>query len=153
VFEDNGYSEHTGASYAVGSKDIAGRARGFGMPAEVCDGADFFSVHEAMGRAVERARAGGGPTTLEPKITRFFGHFEGDPMLYRARDEVARQRESMDCLKNFRARVTAEGWLAAADLDAIDRDVLALIEQSVASARSAAPPAAADLLTDVYVSY
>jgi len=153
VFEDNGYSEHTGASYAVGSKDIAGRARGFGMPAEVCDGADFFAVYEAMGRAVERARAGGGPSTLEPKITRFFGHFEGDPMLYRAKDEVAQQRESMDCLKNFHSRVTAEGWLAAADLDAIDREVLALIDQSVASARSAAPPATADLLTDVYVSY
>ncbi len=153
VFEDNGYSEHTGASYAVGSKDIAGRARGFGMPAEVCDGADFFSVYEAMGRAVERARAGGGPTTLEPKITRFFGHFEGDPMLYRAKDEVARQRETMDCLKNFRARVTAEGWLADADLERVDGEVLALIDESVASARAAAPPAADDLLTDVYVSY
>jgi len=58
VFENNGYSEHTGAGYAVGSKDIAGRARGFGMPAEVCDGADFFAVHAAMGRAVERARRG-----------------------------------------------------------------------------------------------
>jgi pyruvate dehydrogenase E1 component alpha subunit len=153
VFEHNGYSEHTGADYAVGSKDIAGRARGFGMPAEVCDGADFFSVYEAMGRAVERARAGGGPTTIEPKITRFFGHFEGDPMLYRAKDEVARQRESMDCLKNFRARVTAEGWLADADLDRIDAQVLELIDRSVASARTAAPPTAADLLTDVYVSY
>jgi pyruvate dehydrogenase E1 component alpha subunit len=153
VFEHNGYSEHTGADYAVGSKDIAGRARGFGMPAEVCDGADFFSVYEAMGRAVERARAGGGPTTLEPKITRFFGHFEGDPMLYRAKDEVARQRETMDCLKNFRARVTAEGWLADADLDRIDAEVLELIDRSVAAARTAAPPAPADLLTDVYVSY
>lgn len=153
VFEHNGYSEHTGADYAVGSKDIAGRARGFGMPAEVCDGADFFSVYEAMGRAVERARAGGGPTTLEPKITRFFGHFEGDPMLYRAKDEVARQRETMDCLKNFRARVTAEGWLADADLDRVDAEVLALIDEAVAAARTAAPPTAADLLTDVYVSY
>ena len=153
VFEHNGYSEHTGADYAVGSKDIAGRARGFGMPAEVCDGADFFSVHEAMGRAVERARAGGGPSTLEPKITRFFGHFEGDPMLYRAKDEVARQRETMDCLRNFRARVTAEGWLSGTDLDRIDAEVLELIDRSVAAARTAAPPTAADLLTDVYVSY
>ena len=153
VFEHNGYSEHTGADYAVGSKDIAGRARGFGMPAEVCDGADFFSVHEAMGRAVERARAGGGPTTIEPKITRFFGHFEGDPMLYRAKDEVARQRETMDCLKNFRARVTGEGWLADADLDPVDAEVLALIDEAVAAARTAAPPTPADLLTDVYVSY
>ena len=56
VFENNGYSEHTGKDYAVGSKDIAGRARGFGMPAEKCDGADFFSVYEAAGRLIERAR-------------------------------------------------------------------------------------------------
>ena len=61
VIEDNGYSEHTGKDYAVGSKDIAGRARGFGMPAEKCDGADFFSVYEAAGRLIERARAGRGP--------------------------------------------------------------------------------------------
>ena len=153
VFEDNGYSEHTGASYAVGSKDIAARARGFGMPAETCDGADFFAVYEAMGRAVERARSGGGPSTIEAKITRFFGHFEGDPMLYRARDEVARQRETMDCLKNFRARVVAEGWLTDAELDAVDAEVMTLIERSVAAARSAPPPADAELLTDVYVSY
>jgi pyruvate dehydrogenase E1 component alpha subunit len=123
------------------------------MPAETCDGSDFFAVHAAMGRAVERARQGGGPSTIEAKTTRFFGHFEGDPMLYRAKDEVARHRETMDCLKIFRAKVTAEGLLTAAALDAADADVLALIDRSVAAARTAAPPAAADLLTDVYVSY
>ena len=153
VFENNGYSEHTGADYAVGSKDIAGRARGFGMPAEVCDGADFFSVYEAMGKAVERARRGDGPSTIEAKITRFFGHFEGDPMLYRAKDEVARLRESMDCLKYFRERVTSAGWLSDADLDAIDREVATTIDRSVQAARTPAPPSAADLLNDVYVAY
>ena len=153
VFENNGYSEHTGADYAVGSKDIAGRARGFGMPAEVCDGADFFSVYEAMGRATERARRGEGPSAIEAKITRFFGHFEGDPMLYRAKDEVTRLRESMDCLKNFRQRVTSEGWLKDSDLDDVDREVAQLIDQAVDAARSAAPPSVSDLLNDVYVAY
>lgn len=153
VFEDNGYSEHTGAAYAVGSKDIAGRARGFGMPAEVCDGADFFSVYEAVGRAIERARRGEGPSAIEAKITRFYGHFEGDPQLYRAKDEVKRQRETMDCLKRFRERVTPEGWLSGRDLDAVDAEVLALIERAVAEAKSSPPPLEADLLTDVYVSY
>jgi pyruvate dehydrogenase E1 component alpha subunit len=153
VFEHNGYSEHTGADYAVGSRDIAGRARAFGMPAEVCDGADFFAVHETMGRALARARAGEGPSAIEAKITRFFGHFEGDPQLYRAKDEVARQRETMDCLKRFRARVAADGSLDAAELDAIDAEVLALIDESVAAARAGAPPGDADLLTDVYASY
>jgi len=153
VFEDNGYGEHTGASYAVGSRDIAGRARGFGMPAEVCDGADFFSVYEAVGRAVDRARSGAGPSAIEAKITRYFGHFEGDPQLYRAKDEVKQLRETMDCLKHFRARVTSEKWLEAAELDAVDREVLALIDEAVAAARAAPPPTEADLMTDVYVAY
>ena len=123
------------------------------MPAETCDGSDFFEVRAAMARALELARNGGGPSTIEAKTTRFFGHFEGDPMLYRAKDEVARHRETMDCLRIFRARVGAEGLLDGAALDAVDAEVMALIDRSVAAARSAAPPTAADLLTDVYVSY
>jgi pyruvate dehydrogenase E1 component alpha subunit len=153
VIEDNGYSEHTGASYAVGSQDIAGRSRAFGMPAEKCDGADFFAVYAAAGRLVERARAGAGPATLEATITRFYGHFEGDPQLYRARDEVRMQRETMDCLKRFRERVAAEGWLPAARLDAIDAEVLEQIDAAVRAARAAPPPGEAELETDVYVSY
>jgi pyruvate dehydrogenase E1 component alpha subunit len=153
VIEDNGYSEHTGKDYAVGSKDIAGRARGFGMPAERCDGSDFFAVHEAAGRLIENARRGEGPSTLEATITRFYGHFEGDPQLYRAKDEVKRQRETMDCLKIFRERVTAEGWLSAATLDAIDDQVLTVIEAAVATAKSSPPPAESELETDVYISY
>ena len=153
VFENNGYSEHTGADYAVGSKDIAGRARGFGMPAETCDGADFFDVYATMGRLVERARQGGGPATLEPRITRFFGHFEGDPQLYRAKGEVQQQRQTMDCLVRFRDRVTQEGWLETAELDLIDAEVLSLIDTAVVAAKAAAPPPEADLLTDVYAAY
>jgi acetoin:2,6-dichlorophenolindophenol oxidoreductase subunit alpha len=153
VFENNGYSEHTGADYAVGSRDIAGRSRGFGMPAETCDGADFFAVFETAGRLLEGARRGAGPATIEAKITRFYGHFEGDPQLYRAKDEVKRQRETMDCLKNFRERVTAEGWLAGAALDAIDEQVLRTIDTAVSTARAAPPPAESEVATDVYISY
>jgi len=153
VIEDNGYSEHTGASYAVGSKDIAGRARGFGMPAETADGADFFDVHAAMGRAVDRARSNGGPSTLVANITRFFGHFEGDPQRYRARDEVARFRETRDCLKRFRQRALADGTLSAQALDSIDVEVLALIEDAVVQAKAAPLPPEAELTTDVYIQY
>jgi acetoin:2,6-dichlorophenolindophenol oxidoreductase subunit alpha len=153
VFEDNGYSEHTGASYAVGSKDIAGRARAFGMPAEKVDGADFFAVHAAMGRAVEHARRGEGPYTIEATITRYYGHFEGDPQNYRAKDEVARLRETMDCLKRFRARVEADRSVPAQELDRIDAEVLALIDRSVATAKAAPLPPESELTTDVYINY
>jgi acetoin:2,6-dichlorophenolindophenol oxidoreductase subunit alpha len=151
VMENNGYSEHTGASYAVGSGDLAARARAFGMPAERVDGAEFHEVYDAMGRAVERAKRGEGPSTIEASITRFYGHFEGDPQNYRAKDEVARFRESMDCLKRFRAR-TRE-LLDAAELDTLDTEMTGLVDRAVAQAKAAAPPGEADLHSDVYIRY
>jgi len=154
VFENNGYSEHTGVAYAVGSRDIAARARAFGMPAETVDGSDFFAVYAGMQRALEHARTGGGPAAIEATTTRFFGHFEGDPQKYRARDEVARQRETMDCLKRFRARMEADGApVSAAELDAIDHDVVAEVDAAVQAAKAAPLPDEADLTTDVYIRY
>jgi len=153
IIENNGYSEHTGASYAVGSKDLAGRARAFGMPAECVDGADFHAVFDAMGRAVAHARKGGGPSTIETTITRFYGHFEGDPQNYRAKDEVAKLRVTMDCLKRFRARVAEDRSVPASELDAIDAEVSALIERAVVEAKASPPPSPADLYSDVYINY
>ena len=153
VFENNGYGEYTGASYAVGSHDIAGRAAGFGMPAVKVDGNDFFAVHEAMREAVERARGGGGPSAIETDTCRFFGHHSGDAQLYRGKDEVRRLRDERDCLKHYRRRVTEAGLLENHELDTVDAEVATLIDQAVAVARAAPAPEAGALLTDVYVSY
>jgi TPP-dependent pyruvate/acetoin dehydrogenase alpha subunit len=153
VFENNGYSEHTGADYAVGSRDITARAAAFGMAAERVDGADFFAVRAAMRRALERARFGGGPSAIEAMITRFYGHFEGDPQRYRAKDEVARHRATMDCLARFRASVARDDALSSEELDAIDREVLGQIDAAVSAARAAPMPPESDLTTDVYIHY
>ena len=122
------------------------------MPGVIVDGFDFFAVHEAAGEAVARARDGGGPTLIEVKFTRYFGHFEGDQQLYRA-DEVCNARENLDCLTVFRARVTGSGQLTNDQLDQVDREVAKAIDASVTAARAAPKPGADDLLTDVYVSY
>ena len=153
VFENNGYSEHTAFEYAVGSGDIAGRAEAFGMPAIKADGADFFSVYDATKQAVERARKGEGPATLEFAICRFYGHVEGDPQNYRGPDEVKNLRETMDCLKNFRTRVSEAKLLELGRLDEIDEEVMKLIEEAVDEAREAPPPAPEALYTDVYNAY
>ncbi len=151
VIENNGYSEHTGADYAVGSKDIAARSAAFGMKAVKADGCDYFEVYDAMAEILDHVRSGKGPCTAEFQTTRFFGHFEGDPQKYRAKDEVKRHRAEMDCLKNFRNSVAGDGLDAA--LDAIDEDVLALIDEAVAEARAAEPAAMEEITTDVYISY
>jgi pyruvate dehydrogenase E1 component alpha subunit len=152
VAENNGYAEATASAWSVATDDIADRAAAFGMPGVIVDGFDFFAVHEAAGEAVARAREGGGPTLIEVKFTRYFGHFEGDQQLYRG-DEVAQARERLDCLKRFRARVTENGQLDGGQLDGVDREVAELIERSVTEAKAAPKPGAAELLTDVYVSY
>jgi TPP-dependent pyruvate/acetoin dehydrogenase alpha subunit len=106
-----------------------------------------------MGRAVAHAKNGLGPSTIEAKITRYYGHFEGDPQNYRAKDEVARLRVTMDCLKRFRARTEADRSVAQADLDAIDGEAVAIIDAAVRDAKAAAPPVEADLYSDVYIQY
>jgi TPP-dependent pyruvate/acetoin dehydrogenase alpha subunit len=153
VVENNGYAEATSSKYSVACDDAADRASAFNMPGVVVDGHDFFAVYEAAGEAIRRAREDSAPTLLEVKINRYYGHFEGDAQTYRAKDEVKILRETKDCLMNFRNKVTSAGWLSDGDLDAVDSDVMEIIENSVQRAKAGPKPSAADLLTDVYVSY
>jgi acetoin:2,6-dichlorophenolindophenol oxidoreductase subunit alpha len=110
-------------------------------------------VHEAAGEAIARARAGGGPSLIECKVLRYYGHFEGDQQTYRGPNEVDLAKEEKDCLMLFRKRVTSAAIVADADLDTVDQEVAKLIDEAVAEAKAAAEPALSDLLTDVYVSY
>ncbi len=153
VFENNGYAEATASSYSVACGDIARRADGFGMPGRIVDGHDFFAVYDAAQEAIERARAGDGPSLLEFKLNRYFGHFEGDAQTYRGKDEVKTLRDTKDCLTLFRRRVSEAGLLDAPQMDAIDAEIQALIAGAVAGAKAAPYPGAETLLTDVYVSY
>ncbi|RON14905.1 thiamine pyrophosphate-dependent dehydrogenase E1 component subunit alpha [Pseudomonas frederiksbergensis] len=153
IAENNGYAEATASNWSVACDHIADRAAGFGMPGVTVDGFDFFAVHEAAGAAVERARAGEGPSLIEVKLTRYYGHFEGDAQTYRAPDEVKYFREHNDCLMQFRERTTRTGLIDASQLDQIDSEVDLLIENAVRKAKADPKPSAADLLTDVYVSY
>jgi acetoin:2,6-dichlorophenolindophenol oxidoreductase subunit alpha len=153
VIENNGYAEATSCKYAGACHDFADRASGFNMPGVTVDGHDFLAVYEVAGEAVRRAREGGGPTLIECKVNRYFGHFEGDAQTYRAAGEVKRLRETRDCISNFARKVTSAGQLEPAELQQVDQEVLTLIDDSVAKAKGAPKPAAQDLLTDVYVSY
>jgi len=152
VFENNRYGEGTAAEYAVGSNDVAGRARGFGMPAVKVDGTDFFAVYTAAEEAIARARAGEGPSAIETSCPRYHGHFEGDPQSYRSAEELAEVRAD-DPLNNFRKKVTEAGLLEVAQLDEIDAAAFATIEGAVAKAMAAPFPGPEDLETDVYISY
>lgn len=154
LFENNHYSEHTGVDYAVGtSGDIASRAEAFGMKVWRGNGCDFFDVYDVMREVLEYVRAGNGPAAVELDTERYFGHFEGDPQRYRGPGELDRIRAERDCLTAFRKKVTEAKLLEGGDLDAIDVEVMSLIDASVDEARAAPRPSPADVLTDVYISY
>ncbi len=151
--ENNGYAEATAQAFSSKGIDIAKRADGFSMPGIVVDGHDFFAVHEAAGEAIARARDGGGPTMIEAKVNRYFGHFEGDAQTYRGENEVENIRANKDCLMLFRNRVTSADLVEESDLDKIDDEVAKLIDEAVEEAKAAPDPEPERLLTDVYVSY
>jgi acetoin:2,6-dichlorophenolindophenol oxidoreductase subunit alpha len=153
VVENNGYAESTSPNFHQSGIDVAKRGDGFGLPGVVVDGFDFFAVHEVAGEAISRARSGGGPSLIECKVSRYFGHFEGDQQTYRAPNEVEELRATRDCLQAFTTRVEAMELLNRDELAEIDRSVQALIDEAVEAAKSAPDPTAADVLTDVYVAY
>ena len=153
VVENNGYAEATSRDYAVAVDSYVDRAAGFGLPGVTVDGLDFFAVFEAAGEIIKRARQGGGPALLECKMVRMYGHFEGDQQTYRAKGEVEDIRANKDCIKMFADRVTEASIISRAELGAIDREVVALIQEASTFAKLAPLPTAADLTTDVYVNY
>ena len=151
VCENNGYAQATPVEYASSITKISDRAPGYNMPGVTVDGQDVVAVWEAAEAAVKRARADEGPTLIEAKTYRYYGHHQGDDTLrYRLKEEeqVARDR---DCLKQFRAKMEESGALKVARLDAIDAQNKKLIDHAVDFARSSPVPEPRELYTDVYV--
>src|SRR5215203_3525331 len=106
--ENNWYGEFTPMQKVTAGTDIARRAEPFDIPAQVVDGNDLFAVVDAAREAVDRARAGGGPTLLECQTYRHYGHSKSDPAKYRPPGELERWKER-DPLIVARARLLEEG--------------------------------------------
>lgn len=152
VVENNGYGEATSVDYAIGGKHIYKRAAAFDMPGVAVDGHDYFAVYESANHAINRARAGLGPSLIETRMRRYYGHFEGDAQTYRPAGEAAEYRKNNDCLIRFRNKSLSEKLLTASQLDTIDEDVRGLIEEVYASAKTAPFPPDSELMEYIYAS-
>ncbi|MDP9370692.1 MAG: thiamine pyrophosphate-dependent enzyme, partial [Chloroflexota bacterium] len=152
VCENNGYAEATPVAYHCSASDIANRAGAYEIPGVVVDGLDLFAVYEAAGEAIARARRGTGPTLIEAKTYRFYGHFQGDTITYRTEEEVLRYRDR-DPIAGAKKYIKDHGLATEEELDAIDARVVADLQQAWADAQAAPWPQPEEALTDVYVSY
>ncbi len=153
VCENNGFGEFTPTEFVVPVKDIAERASSYGMRAMIADGMDFFDVYEKAGEAIELARKGEGPTLLECKTYRFYGHYVGDQTPYRNKEEAEDWIQNRDPLDLFEARVSEAGILTSDDFRGVDGEVATYLAEVVEAAEEAPQPDVAEVLTDVYVSY
>ena len=152
VCENNLYAESTSIEYSANVKNLADRAMAYGIPGVIVDGMDFFAVYEKTDEAVRRARSGEGPTLIEAKTYRFYGHYEGDPGNYRTKEEEQKYR-ARDPIAGFKRRALAENLLKAAELDQIEKKSQAEIDASVEFAVASPYPALDECWTDVYVNY
>ena len=149
VCENNLYMEYTpiGDVTAV-QHPAADRASAYGLESILVDGNDPDEVHATALRAVQRARAGGGPSLVEAVTYRHGGHSRADPGKYRPDDEVA-EWLGRDPIPMYRERLLGEG-VKAGVLDGIDADVLAAVDRATENAKAAPPPDTASLDTQLW---
>lgn len=152
VNEMNCWASTTPYRTTCNVENISDRAAGYHIPGVVVDGQDPFAVYEAAKAAVERARAGEGPTMIECKTYRIEGHFVGDPELYRSKEETMKIFHDTDPLKKFREKMaeSMNDLVNSAECDEIDAKVDAKIKAAKEFAMDSKQPDASEYMKFVY---
>ena len=149
IVENNMYAMSVPWARASRLPDIGDRACAYGIPGVVVDGMDTLTVRGAVATAVERCRLGEGPTLIEAKTYRWYGHSHSDPRSYRTRDEEAEWKER-DPIRVLRESMSVVGMLEEGELEGLDRAVKTKLEQAMAYSEASPEPDPNELLTDVY---
>lgn len=152
VCENNLFAESTPVEYHASVKDIADRATAYNIPGLSVDGTDLFAVAEAASEAIERARKGEGPTLIECKAFRYYGHFEGDAVTYYT-DEMREGFRERDPIDKFRQNVLERELVSEEELNEIDARAREALDEAIKFAEESPMPSPEELTTDVYVSY
>ena len=147
--ENNQYAMSMPVKSSMAIEHIAQRASAYGMEGVVVDGNDVEAVYEAVNMAVRRARSGEGPTLIECKTYRLRGHYIGDPVNYRSKEEVAAWQQR-DPIRRYRERLLAEEVITDADYWRMEEEVAAKIEGAVRYAQESPLAAETELTTEVY---
>lgn len=149
VCENNLYAMGTRQSRIMSVQNVADRASAYGIPGVMVDGNDVFVVYEAARTAVERARAGKGPTLIECKTYRHKGHSRVDSGKYRPKEEVE-EWLGKDPLKRFRQAMLGNGILTQTELEHVEKEVADEVADAVKFALDSPYPEGKEALENVY---
>lgn len=128
---------------------ISDRACAYGIPGITVDGMDVLEVRKAVAEGAARARRGEGPTLIEARTYRWFGHSHSDPRAYRTKEEEAEWRRR-DPILVLRENMQAMGWLEGAEFEALQAAVQAKLDSAMAFSQASPEPQPEQLTTDVY---
>jgi len=149
--ENNGWAQFTPQKVYMNLENISKRAESYGMVGVTVDGDDVLKVYEQAEKAVLRARKGQGPTLLECKTHRWFGHFAGDAQKYRPPKEIQEARE-FDPIAKFRKFLMESKYITPEYSDTIEAKIKSEINEAVAFAENSPIEGIEELFNDVYVS-
>lgn len=149
ICENNLYAMGTRQSRVMAIENIADRAVAYGIPGVVADGNDVSAVYEVTQKVVERARRGMGPTLIECKTYRHKGHSRVDPAKYRPKEEVE-EWLAKDPIKRLKEKLLQANTLTEAEIQQIEKEVSAQIEEAVKFATESPYPSPEGALGDVY---
>ena len=150
ICENNNYAMGTSVARTSKTLDIYKTADAYEMPADTVDGMSPEAVHDAVLRAVNRAREKGGPTLLEIKTYRYKGHSMSDPQKYRTKDELEEYKQK-DPLEHVLRVLQTEYHVSDEEINAINERVKVEVEESVTFAEESPWPDDSEVLKDVYI--
>ncbi|MCD8249980.1 MAG: thiamine pyrophosphate-dependent dehydrogenase E1 component subunit alpha [Lachnospiraceae bacterium] len=149
--ENNGYAVSVPINTVTNTADLAERAKGYNIPGIVVDGTDVLEVYEATKQAVDRARAGEGPTLIDCHVYKFIGHFVGDPAAYIPQSYKDAAHEQ-DPIGKFRKYLLDHGIATVEEMDVIEQKAAAKIEHAKEFAIHAPAPEGSAVLDNNYSS-
>ncbi len=149
VCEDNAWAISVPKDKATAIANNSDRAAAYGMPGVLVADNDVVAIYEAAGEAVSRARRGGGPSLIEVKTDRLFGHFEGDAQAYRSKEEMALLQER-DGVRAFERRLIDTGGMTAQDAQGAWDRARAEVDDAIEFARSSPYPEPSAALQHVF---
>jgi len=151
LFENNRYAVSTEASRSMAGGSVAMRAAGYDIPSKTVDGNDLEAVHSVAEEIIQYVRQGDGPYVLECNTYRIEGHYYGDAMVYRSKEEVEEWRKK-DPIFRVECLLTERGVLTEAECRSIQEEVQKYVDEGVAYAYNSPEPAMESLFEDVYTA-
>jgi pyruvate dehydrogenase E1 component alpha subunit len=151
IVENNRFGMGTAWERASSLYDISQKARAYSMPAAIGDGMDVLDMYRVTKEAVDRARAGEGPTLIEARTYRFVGHSMSDPVhgVYRTKEEVEEEKQK-DPIRLFADILAEAEILSQEELEEMDEEVKRVSEEAAEFADKSAEPGLDEVYTDVY---